>query len=502
MRGNPFYTGDFSGGLNTRDGVYELEPNQARDLLNVLGTTHGSVRKREGSTLLATTASALGSLFAVEATSTKYLIGQGGTAFYRIDVAGTVSTITGSTTPTAGNPWAMVQAATSGGQGPVYMMNGVDTPQQWTGSGNVANWTAASGTLPNGRYMAFIGNRVFVAGMSSYTTVTDPGSTLVFSDIGDPRSWPVQNVVQFEPNDGDQITGLGTVGPYLLVFKRRKVFVVYDLDSGANRRLSNNTGCIAPRSIVETPKGTAFLSLDRGVYITKGSDLQLISDIIAPTLDSISPAQRANAAGAFHNDHYYLSVGISSSSQNDTTLDFDFTLSSWWKHSFAASQFAVWRASNSQQIYSAAAGAARVDNLLVANTYSDNGSGYQAYWTGPWQSPAYFRRRIIQTPDHRKRLRQVRFDASGKLSLYLARDFAASSSFVKSFDFTGSPTTFGGGDSFGGGGKYGDLVSVAQGRVYSLGFARAYSLQWLSDATSTSPWELENYLLLMEERTD
>lgn len=501
MRPNPFYSQGFTGGLNTRDAAYDVEQNQARDLLNVLGTTHGAVRKREGNTTLATTASALLSLLPVEVTATKYLIGQGGTAFYKIDAAGVVTTITGTTVPTSGARWSHIQAQAITGQGPVYLSNGVNTPQQWTGTGNLADWTATSGTLPNGKYLKTLNNRVWAAGMTAYGAVADPGSTLVFSAIGDARTWPAANVVQFDPNDGDYITGLGSVGPYLLVFKRKKVFVVYDLDTGANRRLSDNTGCAAPRSIVETPGGTFFLSLDRGVYVTDGNHLTLLSDVIRPTIDAIVPAQRANACAAFHNNHYYLSVSLANTSAPDFTLDYDTTLQSWWKHSFAANQFAVWTPLDAQTLY-AAPPALRVDTLLASGVYADNGTNYQAYWTGAWMSPSYFRRRIIQTPDYKKRLRGIRFDGSGKLNLSLAKDFAGSPSLVKSFDFTGASTTFGGTETLGGNGTFGDLLSVQQGRAFSMGTARAFSLQWGSDTSSSAGWEVENFTMLMADRSD
>jgi hypothetical protein len=66
---------------------------------------------------------------------------------------------------------------------------------------SASNWTAASGTLPNGKYVLYHGGRVWVAGMAAYGAVSDPGSTLVFSDVRDPRAWPAANVVQFDPND-------------------------------------------------------------------------------------------------------------------------------------------------------------------------------------------------------------------------------------------------------------------------------------------------------------
>ncbi|UTI65604.1 hypothetical protein NBH00_05185 [Paraconexibacter antarcticus] len=513
MRGNPFYFGGFTGGLNTRDSAYDVEQNQARDLSNMLGTNTGAMRKREGNVTFATPASPLQSIFPFENGATPYLVAQGysagaGSAWYRIAADGSVTTITGTSTPTANLPWSAVQApSTLAGQGPLYLANGVDPPQTWTGSGNLAAWTAnATSNLPNGKYMVYTNDRVWVAGMSSYTpfgasAVADPGSTLAFSGIANPRDFPAINVATFDANDGDQITGLGTYGPYLLVFKRRKVFLVFDLDTGAHRRISDGTGCIAPRSIVETPQGTMFLALDRGVYRTKGDGVELMSDIIRPSLDAIPSALRANACAAFHNNHYYLSTSETSTSVSDVTYDFDLNLQSWWKHSFAATQFAVWRASTSQDLYSAPL-ASRVDKLMVPGVFTDNGSNYTAYWTGAWQSPAYFRRRIIQTPDYKKRIREVRLQGKGKFSLSVARDFAGSPTLAKTFDFTGTPTTFGGSGLYGGDYLYGDTPTITQGRAPTLGVANSFSLQWASDASNSGSWELENYILLLQERKD
>jgi hypothetical protein len=68
--------------------------------------------------------------------------------------------------------------------------------------------------------------------------------------------------VQFDPGDGEQITAIGSVGPYVLVAKPSKLWLIYDLDTLANRPLGKNVGCVAHRSMVETPFGTFFLGKD------------------------------------------------------------------------------------------------------------------------------------------------------------------------------------------------------------------------------------------------
>jgi hypothetical protein len=502
MRGSPVYVGQsFAGGWNTRDAAFEIDFTQARDLLNVTGTVSGALRRRDGSVTFATPPSVLLSAVRVDLGTARYLVAQGGTAFYRIDTGGAVTAITGPTVPTSGIRWAGVQAPAIGGQGPVYLMNATNTPQQWTGTGNLADWTATTGAVPNGQYMVAAGNRIYAAGMTSYAGVSDPGSTLAWSDIGNPRSWPAANFVMLDPNDGDQITGIGVFGPVVIIFKRRKTFVLTNLDTGANRRISAETGCAAHRSIAETPNGTYFLTLDKGVYITNGSSMQPVSDIIRPTLANVVESQRANAAGAYVNNHYYLAVALDGlTGHNDTLLDFDVAQNSWWRHSIASQQLVVWRPVANAQLHSLDAASAGVRRLFVPGQNGDDGASYDSYWTTGWMNPSYFRRRIISSTDVRKRLRQVRFDAQGALSLYIARNFADAFEHVNDWDFSPSMTTFGGTGTFGGAGEFGDPGEVGQGRAPSLGVQNAFSLKWVLDPTKAS--ELEDYVVIMGDRTD
>src|SRR5207248_8682974 len=130
--------------------------------------------------------------------------------------------------------------------------------------------------VPQGKYMIFAGNRVWMTGIAS-----DP-SAVWFSELvsigeggaeGDPSSWPTTNVVRFDAQDENPITGIGTVGPYIVVFKEEKTWVIHDLNTGANRRLADTIGCVSHRSIVHTAAGTYFLTRDQGVYLTEGSRL-------------------------------------------------------------------------------------------------------------------------------------------------------------------------------------------------------------------------------------
>lgn len=470
--------------------------NQSRDLQNLQGTTAGAIVKRNGLVTFASPASQLTSVYPLEATGSPFLIGAGGTNLYSISTGGTVTSIASGLTNNA--PWEFVQSQVVGGQGPLYGMNGIDTPQQWSGTGSTANWTATTGTVPNGKYMVLAGNRIWVSGVAA-----NP-SRVYFSDLipanSGPITWPTANVAIFDENDGAPITGLGHVGPYILVTKARKLYLITDFNTGDARRLSDNIGCISHRSIAQAPEGTYFLAEDRGVYLTNGSKVTPISDVIQPTIESIQ--NRKISAAAYFDGHYYLSVAINGTSGNDTVLDFDSALQSWWLHTFGSAQFAVWHPTGTAQLFSAKSTSAIVDQCFVPGVTVDNGTPFLWRWRGPWQSPTFYRRRRFPTPYFRKRLRQIRIDGTGTVDFSLATDFAPVESLIRqnalaagqSGTFGGSTTTYGGTATFGGG------ATLQRARFYTLGVANAFSLVF--SATSTTQDALMSYVMEITDRKD
>jgi hypothetical protein len=495
VRGTPVRQTDFSGGVDTKAAPYLLAKNEARDARNVVSTARGSVRKRDGNqTFVSTFAGApatLTSLFAAQAAAT-VLIATGAAKIYSIGTGGVAADITGAATLTSGLRWEWVEAPASGGQGPLYGVNGTDTPKQWTGAGNVADWTATSGTVPNGRFMLYVGNRVIVAGMPG-----DP-SAVAACAIGDPRNWSTGGgaangwLVRLDPNDGDAITGLGTIGPYVLVFKRSKTYVIQDTETGANRRIDATTGCVAHRTITETPNGTYYLTADKGVYVTNGNWSRKLSDKIDPTLAGIVAAQRQNAAATFFNDHYYLAV-CTSGTTNNLTVDYDTVNQSWWFHSNTVNQFARWRPGSGVELYAAQAAAAIVDKCYVPGVLQDNGVNFTAYWLGPWIT--------FDQPFRRKRIRGIHVDGTGILDAYIAKDFALGETLVRGdiFSYAAATSTFGGTGTFGGDGVFGDAPAESERLLPTLGVTRAFSFK--AQSTSAQPMEMDALTTFMQFRS-
>jgi hypothetical protein len=286
-RGGYASAGTFAANANDPDNVPER--GRAREAVNVTVDANGVLRRRKGCWTAAN--------WAAQTWSWAYMVKNPSTVTFprpillaqSLDIysatyspyAATAS-IGGAFAPitSVGN---FVEAAVSGGQGPLYGNVNGGTMVHWTGTGNLGSWTAVSGTNTNWSYLGSVPvgtilyyhlNRVWIA----------TGNTLYWSDIGDPRVWPTQNVIKLDPDDGDQITGLAKLGTNLIVFKRKKIYLIYDDVTGYNRTISTTIGANAPKSIAETPQGIMFMDRNSGPCVTDGKNVTVLGDPVMPAL--------------------------------------------------------------------------------------------------------------------------------------------------------------------------------------------------------------------------
>jgi hypothetical protein len=434
VRGFPITYSDFSGGLNNQAGPYLLEGNQARECLNVHTSLTGDIEKRNGyvtlsgSTLTGSPINGTGvhSLFPAN-TATKSLLGVATTSttdtIFTMTTAGVASSL--KTGMTANTRWYWAQSEVGSG-GPIFGLNGVDTPKRWAGTGAIEDWVATSGTVPKeAKYLTAFSERLWCA----------KGSRLYYSGITgstpDPLNWEAENYVDLEPNDGQSITGIGIIGSFLVVFKARKTFVIYDPVTAANRQISNEIGCVAHRSIQQTPLGLFFLSEDQGVCKTDGKGVTPFSDSIKPTLDAVAstPATATQAAGTLVGRRYYLSVSTGGT-RNDHTLEYDLIAGSWWPHDCATNEFCLLDPGGSPVLYSAdSLASARVSKAFVNEVFQDNGANYKgkSFYITPYYAWGYSGSvRLLRYVDpHKvKRVREARVDGVGNWEAFVATEFS------------------------------------------------------------------------------
>ena len=586
------------------------------------GTARGAIRKRLGSTVLlkaetvppAVELTTLGSVTIAGVTS---LIVAGGGKIWSLSAAGVYTEIGKGFNATA--RWSIVQAPVSRGipaQGPVYLVNGVDAPQYWTGAGEVKAWKgiesnpkltdgvlqfrkklntilksktagfistdvglfvvgenipagaqikavlsfeevelttgeleekeetkegqhfeikrsfyATAPHVPNGQFAIFAGNRIWITGIAA-----DP-SAIWFSELvsigeggaeGDPSVWPSTNVVRFDSSDGQPITGIGTIGPYIVLFKEQKTWVIHNLDTGANRKIADTIGCVAQRSIVETALGTFFLTADQGIYLTNGSKLTEMSFKVRPTILAIEQAKRQNCAAIYSADHYYLSFPTPGSNTNNRTLDYDVQLKAWWLHDITANEWAVSTVGGENAPYAVTPGVSKgTVRAFAPGVYTDAGvpytgaNGLSAYWLSAWFVFSYyiFRHRV-KTPFLKKRIRAIHFDGTGVIVPLVGKNFYSpgseepgvvgntpETSPTLPVDFAQGQQVFGNENEeqlFGGATYqgitmfFGGSTAVGDARIYSPGVARAWSIGFGNN--TADPFEVESVTWLIQFR--
>jgi hypothetical protein len=487
MRGTPYIFSNLGRGVNLEAAPYAISDGQARDARNFHTSPVGIITKRNGCPTFATPETAFTSLYALHV-ATPVLVGAGSTKLYKITSSGTVSSI--KTGLTSNKRWEFVQAPTSGGQGPLWGMNGTDTPQQWDGvAASTSDWTAQSGggSVPNGKYLLYHNNRLIVAGTSS-----NP-SRVYLSSIIDPagsndgaRNWDTGTnegiTIDIDPNDGQEITGIGKLGPYILVFKPRKTYLITDTDTGAYRIAHSEIGCTAHRSIVETEAGTIFLASDGAVYVTNGTTANKISLDVHSALMEIGGANIQYAAAVFKDEGYYLSIP-QGNNRNELILEFDLATKTWWIHaiqtgsttSTGINQFTILNPATTSTLYGSLDSSAIIAEMFRKNTYTDLDTyTYTAYWDGPWH--------VFGLPHVRKTLREIRVDGNGQFDVYTQTSFSDDQieQETKFWEVANPSTEFGGTGDFGGTGVFGDTAQITERRYYTPGVGRAWSIRFKS----------------------
>jgi hypothetical protein len=529
MRGDPHYIGPLNGGLNTRDTILSIPVNQAYDSLNMIGDIDGTVRKRDPHIDLQSTFAGAGAndlSFLFYAVSSQTMLTSAGTKMYAVTKAGAVVTdITGANVLSSGAPYWCVEAPTSGGQGPVYILpaDTVTTPKYSDGSATLADWTASSGTLDKGEFMLYFKNRVVMAGLLVGTN----GAGLKSSAVGDPRNWDTTVsgasaawLTNIDPFDGERIYGIGVVGNYLIVFKRTKCYVVYDMDTGANRPLSTAIGCTSRKSIITTPHGLMFLGNDAHVYVTDGTKIEKLSDVVGePEAGtdsfSVSPlltyfggsdiqtddgTQSVWPCAAYADDRYYLScVGTVG---GGTTWCYSFTTNSWWPMKTSVTNGREFtqivsdrQRGNQEQIYGVVRHSAgkvpRLWKLFVkdqgASTYADPTANYVATYITPPLAPQNSGNKTISNPFLRRRYHAIRLWAQGVVDVqYVLDDLENAGSSI-----------------------YTTLIAITTGQLntmfdeytgYSLGVGNTIRIKFTK--TGPSSFIIRPFMLYTQPRTD
>jgi hypothetical protein len=142
--------------------------------------------------------------------------------------------------------------------------------------------------------------------------------------------------IPFDPDDGDEITGISPCGSGVVIFKRHATFMLTGSteDDWFKRRVSSDIGCASHRSIVRYQSSVIFLDDNNpGVYMFDGSvNFTLLSRNVGPLIERIVKPE--GATSVLRNETYYLFCDDQDSTTpyNDRVLVYSLKTGSWTRY--------------------------------------------------------------------------------------------------------------------------------------------------------------------------
>lgn len=189
-----------------------------------------------------------------------------------------------------------------------------------------------TGTQPTGFYVAStpVSGRLVNFGLGS-------GSPrVIFSDVGNPLSFPANNFVDINLGGGDYAFAAKTVDDNLILISQSKIIVFWgeSVDSSGNP-VFNYRVVNAPwrdagmGPIVEAPDGV-YVMTSTGLWRTNGNGATLVSDALSPLVKGLlTPALQLTTSGAYADGRLYFSASSGSIATPDWVLVYDLKMQTW-----------------------------------------------------------------------------------------------------------------------------------------------------------------------------
>ena len=335
---------DLTGGLNTKQSSYMIQPNESPLMQNLTLDTTFAPSKRPGyavhSTVSVLITKGLESIYRVYFNNGDYAdLVHTGNVFYASNNNGPYSIIAPPMLVTDGSHYAYETY-----QNRAYIIDQSETQSVYSYGADI---TAETSFPVKGKYILSSKGRLWIGGSSSDDTVqislsgplqyirNDPNIVYFTSPYGDPHDqnqWLIENNGGFIrlPNDGDVITGMQTVNTFMLIFRKNSIFVVESPVTGSDgiakttvRQVSQGIGCIAPRSLVKMEAGPIYFLGKRGVYSYDGSNIEYLSLKVEPDIGRIG-----DELGLTYKRQYWLVQFGSDTSE----MVYDIDIKAWTKY--------------------------------------------------------------------------------------------------------------------------------------------------------------------------
>jgi hypothetical protein len=233
----------------------------------------------------------------------------------------------------------------------------------------------------NVKYIETHKGRVFMANSSAGK------SRLHFCFLNEPEDWTTiagettdAGFIDVGLDDGDQITGIKSIGNVLLVFKTTSTWAVF----GSNpldfkvRKISPTVGCCANKTIIACDTFAIFLA-NTGVYAANSDGVTMLSYNIKPTIDTWTSTQRSTACAGRLNTQYWLAIDSDSNSLPDVVYYLDYVYGVWGYYTNKKENVFYTRRDGTLL-----SGGSDTDVIRKHNdTDNDNGSAISMIWDTP-----------------------------------------------------------------------------------------------------------------------
>lgn len=326
------YDVPYFGGIDTTTDPVGMDDTMSPDCLNVVYDTIRSVGSRKGYQKLLTTSltNFIGGMFPFyQSNGTRQLVYASGQNLYRYNNAGGSTALSGTpATFTNNQQWDFDEY-----QDGLYGGNGTDPLISYNGTSySIAN----SGITP--QFVKIHKNRVYCANKNS--------STLYFSDAGNPTSFPVNNFIQINTNDGQNITGIAELLDNLVIFKDESVWILTGEPLGAGntttignlqlRQANSPVGCSAFRTIQRVDQTLLFMHYS-GIYALQNYSAQLISPQLNTTFKTSMNPGYVNLCWGLYSPQekkYFLGYPSAAATACDSVILFDLLTKQYalWDH--------------------------------------------------------------------------------------------------------------------------------------------------------------------------
>ena len=164
---------------------------------------------------------------------------------------------------------------------------------------------------------------------------------IIASDILSHVYDPISNQFRISGGTADHVVALhGYDDDRLLVLMRNSIHYIRgvsgSLGDAETIQLTTRIGCVARKSVVQTPSNQILFLGDKGVYAIsfrdelnlRGTDLPL-SEAVNPIISRITPGAADLAVGIYHDDRYWLALPLDGNEFNSHILIFNFITGGW-----------------------------------------------------------------------------------------------------------------------------------------------------------------------------